>query len=170
MRTGSRLSLSLTTLPLVETDALECQLTSCKHSTPVQRPSPRKLSLLNSCVIAGPWPRGAWWWGGVGQVGGVVNEGEALLWDAHCYTDKVVKEEVASCSYSCRTESAYLWHRVCSGQHSERRADAILLIMEDLAPSFMGLEFISILVNLNPVSTRFKESESYDVLLDLILY
>lgn len=66
------------TLPLVEPDALECQLTSCKHSTPVQRPSPRKLSLLNSCVIAGPRPRGAWCWGGVGQVGGVVNKGEAL--------------------------------------------------------------------------------------------
>lgn len=87
------------TLPLVEPDALECQLTSCKHSTPVQRPLLQKLSLLNSCVIAGPRPRGAWCRGGVGQVGGVVNKGEALLWDEHCYTDKVVKAEVALCSF-----------------------------------------------------------------------
>lgn len=43
---------------LVEPDALACQLTSYKHSTTVQRPLPRKLSLLNSCVIAGPWPKG----------------------------------------------------------------------------------------------------------------
>lgn len=87
------------TSPLVEPDALESQLTSCKHSTSVQRPSPRKLSLLNSCVIAGPRPRGAWCWGGVGQVGGVVNKSKALLGDAHCYTDKVVKEETALCLF-----------------------------------------------------------------------
>lgn len=35
-------------------------------------------------------------WSGVG---GVVNKGEALLWDEHCYTDKVVKEETALCSF-----------------------------------------------------------------------
>ncbi len=85
-------------LPLVEPDALACQLTSCKHSTTVQQPSPRKLSLLNSCVIAGPWPTGAWCRGGRGQVGGVVNKGEALLCDTHCDTDKVVKEEMVLCS------------------------------------------------------------------------
>lgn len=85
------------TLPLVELDALECQLASCKHSTSVQRPLPRKLSLLNSCVIAGPWPRGAGCRGRVEQVCGVVNKSEALLCDTHCYTDKVVKEEVAFC-------------------------------------------------------------------------
>lgn len=94
--------------PLVEPGALECQLTSCKHSTAVQQPSPQKLSLLNSCVIAGWQPRGAWCWAGAGQVGGVVNKVEALVRDAHCYTDKVVKEEVFICRNSHRTESIYL--------------------------------------------------------------
>lgn len=158
-------------LPLVEPDTLECQLTSCKHSTPVQRPSPQKLSLLNSCVIAGLWPRGAWCRGGVGQVGGVVNKGEALLWDTHCYTDKVVKEEMALCvhlSFSCRTESAYLWHRESSGQDLDRWADAILLITEDLALLSLGLEFIGILSNLDPVSTQFKESESYHIFINSV--
>lgn len=37
--------------------------------------------------------------GGVGQVGGVVNKGDALLWDEHCYTDMVVKEEMALCYF-----------------------------------------------------------------------
>lgn len=75
----STVSVMFSTLSLVEPDTLECRLTSCKHSTTVQRPSPRKLSLLNSCVVAGLWPRGAWCRGGVGQVGGVANKGEALL-------------------------------------------------------------------------------------------
>lgn len=87
-------------LPLVELAALKCQLASCKHSSPLQQPLPRKLSLLNSCVIAGPGPeRGCLVLGGVGQVGGVVNKGDALLWDEHCYTDKVVKEEMALCYF-----------------------------------------------------------------------
>ena len=95
-------------LPLVEPDALECQLTSCKHSTSVQRPSPQKLSLLNSCVIAGPQPMGAWCRGGVERL----IKGKALLYE-HCYTDKVAKEETALYfSDSCRQESAFLWHWV----------------------------------------------------------
>lgn len=69
------------TMPLVQPDALECQLTSRKHSYPLQRPSPQKLGLLYSCVIAGPWPTTAWLWGGVGQVGGVDNKDDALVWD-----------------------------------------------------------------------------------------
>lgn len=75
----------------VQPDSAECQPTAHKHSTSVQRPSPRKLSLLNSCVIAGLLPGGAWRWGGVDQVGGVVNKGEALLRDEHCNTDKGVQ-------------------------------------------------------------------------------
>lgn len=42
----------------------------------------------NGCLV----PR----WSGVG---GVVNKGEVLLWDEHCCTDKVVKEEIALCSF-----------------------------------------------------------------------
>lgn len=45
--------------PLAEPGALECQLTSCKHSSAVRLPSPQRLSLLNSCVIAGWQPRGS---------------------------------------------------------------------------------------------------------------
>lgn len=87
-------------LPLVEPDALKCQLASRKHSTPLQQPLPRKLSLLNSCVIAGPGPkRGYLVLGRVGQVGGVANKGDALLRDEHCYTDKVVKEEMPLCPF-----------------------------------------------------------------------
>ncbi|MEQ2168939.1 hypothetical protein GOODEAATRI_019807, partial [Goodea atripinnis] len=57
-------SVMLSAVPLVEPDALKCQLSSCKHSTPAQTLLPQKLSLLNSCVIAGHRPRGAWWWAG----------------------------------------------------------------------------------------------------------
>lgn len=32
-------------------------------------------------------------------MGGVVNKGEALVRDAHCYTDKVVKEVMVLCSF-----------------------------------------------------------------------
>lgn len=60
VRIGNRL-VSATSFPLllVEPDTLKCPLTSYKHSTSVQQPSPQKLSLLDSCVIAGAQPKGA---------------------------------------------------------------------------------------------------------------
>lgn len=64
MRAGSPVSLMPSTLCYW---CRKCQLALCKHSSPVQWPSPRKLSLLNSCVIAGLRPTSAWWWGGVGR-------------------------------------------------------------------------------------------------------
>lgn len=58
-------------------------------------------------------------------MGGVVNKVEALVRDVHCYTDKVVKEEVFICRNGHRTESIYLWHSVCSGQGLHRQVAAI---------------------------------------------
>lgn len=61
----------------------ECQLTAHKHSTPAQCPAPRRLSLHNSCVIAGAlpgllgWCRGAVEW----------ERGQFISWTqrARCY-------------------------------------------------------------------------------------
>lgn len=63
-------------------------------------------------------------------MGGADNKGEALLRDVHCSTDKVVKEELALCSFFIqqnRAESAHLWHRKCSGQSVDSQEGAILV-------------------------------------------
>lgn len=47
-----------------------------------------------------------------GQVGGVGDKGEALLWEAQCYTNKVVKEKMAQRSFVRLLYNRNLWHRV----------------------------------------------------------
>lgn len=81
----------------------ECQLTAHKHSTPVQCPSP--LSLLNSCVIAGPLPGVAVAW--VEWGGGERKRGQLIL-ATNLWHGKMSKE---SGSGWVRQADAILSHR-----------------------------------------------------------